>query len=224
MAEKECKLKKAYFARLDNKKEPCVECLFNPKELNVETSNKYAEVNIPGLQSPIFQYVRGNSRSLTMDLFFDTYTTGEDVRTYTDVITGWNVGSPQKQKGFMDIDSKLHAPPVCLFMWGEFVFECIIERVRKQFTMFFSDGRPARATLNVTLKEYIKVEVQVKNIKFESSDLTKKRTIKEGDTLLLLAQSEYGDPKEWRLIADANNLDNTRTLIPGQEIFLPPKA
>ena len=62
--------------------------LFNPKEFSVEKSNQYAEVSIPGLSSPVFQFVRGNARSVTMDLFFDTYEEGEDVRFHTDRITG----------------------------------------------------------------------------------------------------------------------------------------
>ena len=68
-------LEKGYLTRKDN---PSVRVtfLFNPKEFSVEKSNQYSEVNIPGLSSPIFQFVRGNARSVTMDLFFDTYEEG----------------------------------------------------------------------------------------------------------------------------------------------------
>ena len=125
-------LEKAYLTRVDDP-EVKVPCLFNPKELTVEKSNQFAEVNIPGLSSPIFQFVRGNARSVTLDLFFDTYEKGTDVRDYTDKITGWDEGAmfsrlPEGAKGLMDIDSDLHAPPICLFIWGAFAFQCIIER------------------------------------------------------------------------------------------------
>lgn len=220
-------LVKASLVRKDN---PAliVPCMFNPKELSVEKSNQFAEVNIPGLPSPVFQFVRGNARSVTMDLFFDTYELGTDVRMFTDRITGWDGGSmfsrlPGGAKGLMDIDSDLHAPPICLFIWGAFVFQCIIERVSKRFTMFLPEGIPVRATLSVTLKEYREVEIQVKEIATRSSDLTKRHIVKEGDSLWSIAAREYGSPSEWRLIASENRIDNPRVLPAGSELVIPVK-
>ncbi|MDL1973323.1 MAG: LysM peptidoglycan-binding domain-containing protein [Deltaproteobacteria bacterium] len=220
-------LEKAYLTRKDNSA-LVVKCLFNPKELSVEKSNQFAEVNIPGLPSPIFQFVRGNARSVTMDLFFDTYERGTDVREHTDQITGWDAGSmfsklPDAAKGLMDIDSDLHAPPICLFIWGAFIFQCIIERVSKRFTMFLPEGIPVRATLSVTLKEYREVEVQVKEIATKSADLTKRWVVTQGDSLWSIAAKEYGESGEWRLIADANKLYNPRLLNPGQKLLIPVK-
>ncbi len=220
-------LEKAYLTRKDDTSVK-VSFLFNPKELSVEKSNQFAEIQIPGLSSSIFQFVRGNARSVTMDLFFDSYEEGEDVRKYTDQITGWDAGSmysklPEEKKGLMDIDSDLHAPPVCLFIWGSFIFQCIIERVSKKFTMFLPEGIPVRATLNVTLKEYREVDVQVKELDLHSADITKRWLVKEGDSLWSIAAKEYGNPSDWRLIAKANNIENPRVLTPGQELIIPEK-
>jgi hypothetical protein len=217
--------KKGYLTRKDNQSIQ-VPFLFNPKEFSVEKSNQYAEVTIPGLSASIFQFVRGNSRTITLDLFFDTYEQGTDVRQYTDQITGWDSGITFSKlsggpKGLMDIDSDLHAPPVCLFIWGSFVFQCIIERVSKRFTMFLHDGVPVRATLNVTLKEYREVDIQVKEIAAQSADLTKRWVIKEGDSLWSIAAAEYGNPEDWQLIAAENQIDNPRLLKPGREIVVP---
>ncbi|MCP5107173.1 MAG: peptidoglycan-binding protein, partial [bacterium] len=59
---------------LERKDKPSVKAsfLFNPTEFTVEKGNQYAEVNIPGLPASLYQFVRGNSRSISMDLFFDT--------------------------------------------------------------------------------------------------------------------------------------------------------
>jgi len=220
-------LVKAFLTRKD-KPLLIVPCLFNPNELNVEKSNHYAEINIPGLSTPIYQFVRGNARTLTMDLFFDTYKSKLDVRLFTDRITGWDAGSmlsklPNALKGLMDIDSDLHAPPVCLFIWGTYVFQCIIESVTKKFTMFLSIGIPVRATLTVTLKEYKEVSVQVKELDLHSADLTKTRTINQGDNLWSIAHQHYGDPGDWRLLADANGIVNPRLLEPGLVLKVPVK-
>lgn len=220
-------LVKAFLTRKDN---PAlvVPCLFNPKELSVEKSNQFAEVNMPGLSSPVFQFVSGNARSVTMDLFFDTYEEGTDVRIFTDRITGWDAGSmfsslPGVAKGLMDIDSDLHAPPVCLFIWGAFVFQCIIERASKRFTMFLPEGIPVRATLSVTLKEYREVDIQVKELDLHSPDVTKRWTVKQGDTLWSIAVKEFGNPADWKIIADANGIDNPRTIKPGTDLVIPVK-
>lgn len=215
------KMEKAYLERKD--KNDKITFLFNPKEFSVEKNNQFAEVNIPGLSSPIIQFVRGGARTITMDLFFDTYEEkGKvDVRTYTDKITGWEAG---EEKGLMDIDSDLHAPPVCIFGWGSFTFQCIIERISKRFTMFLPDGMPVRATLNVTLKEYTDVGEQIRRIAAQSSDLTKRWTVTQGDSLWSIAATEYGDPGEWRLIAHGNGINNPRLLNPGQILVIPRKG
>ena len=219
-------LVKAFLTRKDN---PLliVPFLFNPEGFTVERTNQFTEVNIPGLPSSTFQFVKGGARTLTMDLFFDTYEKKMDVRLFTDRITGWDSGSmfsklPDIAKGLMDIDSDLHAPPVCLFVWGAYIFPCIIERVTKNFTMFLPEGFPVRATLSVTLKEYIEVVTQLKEISLQSADRTKTWTVKEGDSLWFIAAKEYGDPALWRPIADANKIDNPRVLKPGRELVIPP--
>ncbi|MBE9593798.1 MAG: hypothetical protein IMF19_10000, partial [Proteobacteria bacterium] len=119
-------LVKAFLTRKD-KPELIVPFLFNPDEFSVEKTNQFREVDNPGLLSSTFIFVKGGARTLTMDLFFDTYEEKMDVRIFTDRITGWDSGSmfsklPGNAKGLMDIDSDLHAPPVCLFIWGAYIF------------------------------------------------------------------------------------------------------
>lgn len=220
-------LVKAFLVRKD-KPYIIVPCMFNPEQFTVEKSNHFATVNIPGLSTPIFQFVRGDARSITMDLFFDTYEEGIDVRLFTDRISGWDAGSmfsklPDTARGLMDIDSDLHAPPICLFVWGTFIFQCIIERVTKKFSLFLPAGIPVRATLSVTLKEYREVDIQVKELDLRSANLTKSWVVKEGDSLWSIAAREYGDPADWRLIADANRIDNPRLLDTGRELVIPVK-
>ncbi len=213
-------LAKAYLARKDNP-DAKVPFLFNPSEFTLEKTNQFAEVAIPGLPSSTFQFVKGASRTLTMNLLFDTYETKQDVRDFTDMITGWDSGGA-KAKGLMDIDSDLHAPPVCLFIWGALIFPCIIERATKRFTMFLPDGIPVRATVTVSLKEYKEFEQQLKEVARQSTDKTKTWIVKQGDSLWSIAAKEYGDAESWRAIASANNIENPRTLEPGANLVIPP--
>ncbi len=217
---------KAFLTRKD-KPTMIVPFLFNPEEFSVDKSNHFEEIQIPGLGSSLFQFVRGGARTLSLDLFFDTYEQGMDVRIFTDRITGWELSGlvgtlPAPLNGLMDIDPDLHAPPVCLFVWGAYVFPCIIEKINKKFTMFLPSGIPVRATLSVTLREYVEPEMLTKGLPLSSPDRTKRRIIKQGDSLWMIAAKEYGNPAKWRAIAEFNKIDNPRILEAGKEIVIPP--
>lgn len=183
---------------------------FNPSEYTMEKSNEFANINIPGLESPILQFTRGGLGTLSMDLFFDSYEEGKDVRCFTDRITD-----------LLKIDKHIHAPPVLKFVWGSLLFTCVLTKVSKKFTMFRHDGIPVRATLSVTFSEF-PTEVEKKAEPCESSDRTKVYTIKRGDSLWEIAAREYGDPGLWRHIADKNSIENPRILEAGRAITIPP--
>lgn len=187
--------------------------MFNPAEYSLEKGNQFASAPLPGLSNPVLSWVNGDADSLTMELFFDTYTNkgGSDVRDETKKITR-----------LLEIDPTLHAPPPVHFVWGKLDFHAVIERLTQRFTMFREDGVPVRATLNVTFKEYKTIQDQLKPGPPESSDWTKRRVVAQGDRLSLIAAIEYGDPAVWRRIADENEIDNPRLLQPGMELRLPP--
>ena len=217
MAEKELatssELKKAYIQIFDAQgkvKDKVVPVLFNPENYTLEKSNEFASINIPGLESPLLQFSRGNLETLTMDLFFDSYEKDEDVRIHTKKITD-----------LLKIDPNIHAPPILRFVWSSLNFTCVLSRVTKKFTMFRSDGKPVRATLSVTFNEY-RTEVSAREKPKKSSDRTKTYTIKQGDSLWAIAAREYGDPASWRHIADKNRIENPRLLEIGIEITIPP--
>ena len=202
-------LTKAFIQILDARGEVKEEVpvLFNPSDYTMEKSNEFASINIPGLESPMLQFSRGNLETLTMDLFFDSYEENKDVRDYTSKITD-----------LLKIDPEIHAPPILRFVWGSLNFTCVLSRVSKKFTMFRSDGIPVRATLSITFNEYM-TEVRKP---LESSDRTKSYTIKQGDSLWAIAAREYGDAAFWRLIAGKNRIENPRVLEIGREITIPP--
>src|ERR1044072_5008127 len=51
-----------------------ISVLFNPTDYNFERSNTYKATPIPGIGTPLIQFVNGESDHLTMDLFLDDYT------------------------------------------------------------------------------------------------------------------------------------------------------
>ena len=185
---------------------------FNPTEYSLDKSITYADQSLPGFTSPVTQFTSGEAETLTMELFFDAYEESQqDVRAaYTD-----------KLDALLHVDGDLHAPPICRFVWGGLSFECVLQSASKQFTMFLPSGVPVRARVNVTFKEYNPPTWQKKETPRKSADKTKLHRVIEDETLWLIAAAEYGDPQRWRPIAEANGIDNPRTLTPGDELVIP---
>lgn len=185
--------------------------MFNPEEYSLNKDNNYASQAIPGLTSPLLQFVHGNLQTLDMELFFDTFEAQDDVRTRTSQIFN-----------LLAINSDLHTPPVLRVTWGTLDFRCVLAKVNQKFIRFFSDGRPGRARLNVTFNEYLDAATQVAQANLQSPDFSKAYVVKQGDTISGIAAQFYEDATKWRPIALANALIDPRSIVPGQEILVPP--
>lgn len=207
-------LAKATIQVLDGRnKGNAVEVLFNPAEYSLEISNNFQASAPPGLNNPILQFVNGNSDTLTMDLYFDTWT--DLGRADVSELTG-------RFAALLRIDGDLHAPPRVEFRWGMLAFKAVIEKLSQRFTMFLSDGTPVRATLNVAFKQYKPLAEQLADPRRNSADKTKRRIVAAGDSIWLLAHREYGDARDWRAIARRNRLDDPRSIPIGAALVVPP--
>src|SRR3954447_5699571 len=112
-------LKKATVTVLEGSdKDTVITVLFNPTEYTFERTNSYKATAVPGLGSPLLQFVNGEADTLSMELFLDDYT---DPKGPTSL--------QQKEKDplatrladlskLLLIDRDLHAPPPVRFNWG----------------------------------------------------------------------------------------------------------
>jgi hypothetical protein len=194
-----------------------IEILYYPPEYSYEKTNSFSDIPVPGLESPFLQFSKGNSASISLEVFYDTYESGVDVRDYTDQLTD-----------LMKIDTGLHAPRPLQFIWGtsDEPFDCVLESVTKKFTMFRSDrgpdeATPVRARLTIKLKEF-KTGLNVRERALSSPDKTKLYIVKQGESLWEIANKEYGTPILWRYIAEKNNIDNPRNIEAGMGLIIPP--
>lgn len=197
---------------LDEKMSPTdvIPVLFNPEEYDLSKSVKYGSTDIAGLTTPVTQFASGDAETLSMELFFDTSEQAADVRTATEPLDR-----------LVTVDGDLHAPPRCRFVWGSLVFKAVVESMDKSFTKFLPTGQPVRARVNVTFREY-RTPTEQRNVEPRfSPDTTTVRKVTAEETLWLVADEEYGDPSEWRRIAEANDIANPRDLKPGQTLVVP---
>ncbi|MGY3036615.1 LysM repeat protein [Bradyrhizobium sp. USDA 4354] len=184
--------------------------MFNPEEYSLNKDNNFASQAVPGLSSPILQFVHGNLRTLDMELFFDTSDERTDVRLQTNRITD-----------LLKIDSNLHAPPLLHVDWGSLHFPCVLAKASQKFLRFLPSGLPSRARVTVTFNEYLDAETQVAEANLQTADFTKVHVTKAGDTLWSLAGQFYEDALKWRPIALMNRIVDPRSITPGQELRIP---
>lgn len=189
-----------------------ITCMFNPKEYVITKSTPWKHHNVQGLDAPMLEFTSGEPYRLQVELFFDGYEEKKSVRKFTDAIEKLALVNPE-----------IHRPPECLVSWGTgLCFKCILESFNLRFTLFLDDGTPVRAVMNCVFKEFSTKEDQLKGKPRHSADHTKRRVVKEGDTLSWIAGKEYEDPSKWRVIADANGIDDPMTVQPGMELIIPP--
>jgi nucleoid-associated protein YgaU len=188
---------------------------YNPPDYNLTKGAQIAEITIPGLDSPLLQFIRGTNEKITLKLFFDTTDDGVDVREETKPF--YNLAK---------MNPETHAVPICWITWGEAGkikgdysdFYGIVENISQNFTLFNSDGTPLRAELEITFREYKTLEEQLQDLR----SYTRTRVVQRGDTLSGIAAEEYNDPTEWRTLAEKNKITDPRRLTPGTIIEIPP--
>lgn len=116
------------------------------------------------------------------------------------------------------IAPELHRPPICDVWWGQIrLVEGPLTSLTQKITRFLPDGTPVRAQLSLTFTDASMSD----NGELFSNDVQKTHTVKLGDTIQAIAAREYGDPGQWRRIAEANDLDDPRVLIPGSVLVIP---
>jgi nucleoid-associated protein YgaU len=184
---------------------------FNPSEYKLKKDNTFAEVPIPGLESPPIQYVRGGARVLSMDVLVDTSDELDDV--HEEYVA--------KIEELLDQNEKLHAPPIVEFAWADQVFRGVLQSLEVNYTLFHRDGKPLRAKLSLTLKEYRPVDVRLKQSKLTSPDVEKRYVVRAGETLSSISGAIFRDPRRWRELAVANGITDPRSVEAGTVLTVP---
>lgn len=191
-----------------------IKVLYDPEEYTINKDNNFATQGVPGLGSPIVQFVNGNQRTLELELFFDTWDTPElpkqDVRLQT-----------QQVADLMVIDPELHAPPVLVVGMASLQFRCVLSRANQRFVLFTKGGVPVRARVSCTFIEYLDPELEANAANLQSVDFSKVHVVTRGESLSGIAGDLYDDPRLWRPIAIANGIANPRSIRAGQSLRVP---
>ena len=79
-----------------------VEVMFNPDLLTVTTNILYPDISVPGLRTPLLQFIRGEARTLAAELFLEPIEHRQSL-----------AAKLEELHTFVTIDSELHARRRC---------------------------------------------------------------------------------------------------------------
>jgi hypothetical protein len=196
--------------------------LFNPTQFTLDEGSQWKEQSKPRYKSEL-QYTGWQRKSISMELFFDTYEAKTDVRQVTGEFAKLLI--PTDLRG-----EQGKRPPKVRLVWGPADphptsgitnIDWVLEKLSQKFTLFTGDGMPVRATLNVTFKEFIPPKKVNQQNPRRGSFPEKTYTVKAGDTLAGVAAALWKDPTKWRIIAEHNGIDNPRSLEAGKILSTP---
>jgi nucleoid-associated protein YgaU len=196
-----------------------VRCMFNPNEYTLAKQNQWQRGEAKGKNVPRLKFTQGGSQTLKLQLFFDTYAEGTDVREHTEPL--WDMMMVNGDK--TNPRSNKSEPPPVSFQWGGLQFDAVITTITQRFTLFLKDGTPVRTTVDVNLEQLGDEEdFPAQNPTSGGGEAPKTRVVQAGERIDLIAYEEYEDATQWRRIATANRLVNPLSLRPGQRLVIPP--
>jgi nucleoid-associated protein YgaU len=192
-----------------------VTCHFNPSDLKMNRKNNWQPPAANSANPNELHFGGSDPQTLDMDLWFDTYTAGSDVRQVTNKLLSLMQAPAPTQ-------SNQHPrPPHVFFRWGTFSsFRAVITSANQTFTLFLPSGTPVRAMVKVTLQEVLVAQTG-QNPTSRAAGARRVHVVQAGDTIDWIATQELGDPTAWRALAEANGLDDPRRLQEGQALFIP---
>lgn len=122
---------------------------FNPLTHNENLSTKFVGISAPGSDKPVYQYVSGNSKTKTLELFLNDYT-GVKVKTYIEFFKSFHPSSLGGNLMF----SMNKKPPQLQIIYGAQIDTFIVEETNINIVEISpTTTLPTRAHITLKLKE-----------------------------------------------------------------------
>lgn len=194
-----------------------LECYFNPTEYSISKSNDWKYKSVTGTSFSPPEFGGGQPRQIELSLLFDqtfppyTMSVRESTAALLDMMevpSGKTGGSPTA------------VPPFVTFEWGRLVFKGACVSLSVTYKLFEPNGDPLRADVKLTLKQ-AEAAQQGQNPTTRATAGYGVHRVRDGDTLPSISYEAYGDATKWRMIAEANSVDNPLHLRRGSALSLP---
>ena len=195
--------------------------LVNPETYELKYKVEFKEQQASGTSAHMLEFDKIPPKEISFDFLFDR--TGAVPGAPADEEDGGVENDIEKlKKVVLDYNGDLHRTHYLKIVWGTLLFKCCLTSLDVTYKLFKADGTPVRAVAKAGFKEFKENQLRVNEEKANSPDLTHLKTVKEGDTLPLMAYRVYGDSKYYMDLARVNGILNFRDLQAGQVLVFPP--
>lgn len=193
--------------------------LMNPEKYTYHYKIEKDETQASGTSTVSPKFNKKLPENLELDFVFDRSGVINGYQSSDDGI----IDDIEKfKKVILDYNGDEHKPNYLIISWGTLLFKGALTEMDVEFKLFRPDGTPIRAVAKAKFQGFVEDNLRAAKENNKSPDLTHYRTVKEGDTLPLMAYQIYGDARYYLQVARANNIINFRKLKTGQKIFFPP--
>ncbi len=198
-----------------------VPCLYNPESLTVGRSNSWTANPMPGKGVSTLRYAGADSGWMRLDLVFDTTTDGTPVTKHTGKILTLMDVDPDLPGS--DESSNNARPPTVTFHWGDLhSFVAVVSDLQLSFTYFSSTGVPLRAHMWLELRQFERSKAfGPQNPTSGTPNPHRVHRVQPGETLDRISARYYGDATRWRILANANGLEDPLAVRPGAVLSIP---
>ena len=191
---------------------------YNPTTIDHTFGIEYDQNQASGSSGTENKYLHTKPETFKIELLFDkTYVAMDDD---TDYIIADEIAL--FKTAVFDYNGDTHRPNYVKLAWGDVIFKGQVSDIDINYSVFSTDGKALKATVNVTFTEVQNIQERIAEENNSSPDLTHIITIREGDTLPKLCNDIYSDPSYYMKVARVNNLNSFRDLKAGDRIILPP--
>jgi hypothetical protein len=196
-----------------------VEFQYNPTKYTIAKTVEWNFQKQKGADVSPVEFVQGQGRTVTMELMIDGLEDNKNVADDVDKLQTFMMVSDANKKA-----SGKPRPPRVEFHWGAgpAILPAVIKSLNVTYTMFHPDGKPARATVSITLQEVSDKATKKagQNPTSMGSAGIRDHRVVAGETLDMIAFRELGNAALWRHIAEMNNISNPFDLRPGQHLAI----
>ncbi len=190
-----------------------IQCAFNPETYTVSKTNIWTYKPNQSKDYPAPEFGGGMPMVYTMQLLLDVSLQGSDqsIKDQANALMKamHGGGSP---------------PKFVTFSWGSTQLpKAAPLSISIHYAMFHPNGDPMRAFVDLELAQADDSSPpgQAQNPTTRGTAGLRSHVVQDGDSLQSIAYESYGDPTRWRVIAEANGIDDPLRIGRGTALSIP---
>jgi Contractile injection system tube protein/LysM domain len=190
-----------------------IQCAFNPESYTISKTNVWTYKPTQGKDYPDPEFGGGLPMTYKLSLLLDASMKGSDGSIKDDA-----------NKLMQAMHGNGSAPKFVTFSWGSVKLpKAAPLSISIHYALFQPNGDPIRAFVDLELAqaEATSPPGQAQNPTTRGIAGTRSHVVHDGDSLPSIAYDAYGDATKWRMIAEANGIDDPLRLRRGAALTIP---